>query len=121
MAQAAATRGGAVVSTWLRGEKAAGVTYNTWAEARANQTPLKPAFLARFGPVYTTSEAVSAVSDLKQRSNIGSFMDRVKVVVSMLNYNVVEADRNAAFREGYTRMVVEQFGFGKRILLWKEW
>ena len=33
-------------------------------------------------------------------------MDRVKVAVSMLNFNMAEADRNAAFKEGYTRMVV---------------
>ena len=113
-AQAAATQGGPAVATWLRGEKAAGITYNTWTADDANQTPLKPAFLARFGPVYTTSGAVSAISDLKQRStkNVGSFMDRVKVAVSILNYNVPEADKNAAFRESYTRLVVAQFGSG---------
>ena len=113
-AQAAATIGGAAVATWLRGEKSAGITYNTWAAADANETPLKPACLGRFGPVYTTSGAVSAISDLKQRSteNVGSFMDPVKVAVSMLNYNVPKADRNAAFRKGCTRMVVAQFGSG---------
>ena len=113
-AQAAATRGGPAMATWLWGEKAAGITYNTWTDNDANQTPLKPAFLARFGPVYTTSGAVSAILDLKQRSteNVGSFMDRVKVAVSMLNYNVPEVDRNAAFRESYTRLVVAQFGSG---------
>ena len=74
-AQAAATSGGPAVATWLRGVKAAGITYNTWTADDANQTPLKPAFLARFGPVYTTNGAVSAISDLKQRStkNVGSF------------------------------------------------
>ena len=48
---------------------------------------MRPAFIERFGPVYTTSGAVSAISDLKQRSgeNVASFMDRVKVVVSMLH------------------------------------
>ena len=49
--QAAATRGGAAMSTWVHGEKSAGVTYNTWKEDGANQTPLKPALLARFGPI----------------------------------------------------------------------
>lgn len=39
-------------------------------------------------------------------------MDQLKVAVYMLNYNVAEADRNAAFWEGYTRMVVAQFGSG---------
>ena len=57
---------------------------------------------------------VSAISDLKQQihENVGSFMDSVKVAVSMLNYNLAEADRKAASREGYTRMVVAQFSSG---------
>ena len=39
-------------------------------------------------------------------------MDRVKVAVSILHYNVAKADRNAAFRAGYARLVVAQFGSG---------
>ena len=113
-AQAAATRGGPAVANWLRGEKAAGITYNSWSDNAGNNTAMRPAFIVRFGPVYTTSGAVSAISDLKQRSgeNVASFMDRVKVAVSMLHYNVAEADRNAAFREQYARLVVAQFGSG---------
>ena len=30
----------------------------------------------------------------------------------MLHYNVEEADRNAAFRASYTRLVIAQFGGG---------
>ena len=113
-AQAAATRGGPAVANWLRGEKAAGITYNSWSDNAGNNIAMRPAFIIRFGPVYTTSGAVSAISDLKQRSgeNVASFMDRVKVAVSMLHYNVAEADRNAAFREQYARLVVAQFGSG---------
>ena len=113
-AQAAATRGGPAVANWLRGEKAAGITYNSWSDNAGNNTAMRPAFIVRFGPVYTTSGAVSAISDLKQRSgeNVASFMDRVKVAVSMLHYNVAEADRNAAFRDQYARLVVAQFGSG---------
>ena len=75
---------------------------------------MRPAFIQRFGLVYTTSGAVSAISDLKQRSgeNLASFMDRVKLAVSMLHYNVAEADRNAAFRDQYSRLVVAQFSLG---------
>ena len=75
---------------------------------------MRQAFIQRFGPVYTTSGAVSAISDLEQCSgeNVASFMDRVKVAVSMLHYNVPEADQNAAFRAGYARLVVAQFGSG---------
>ena len=93
-AQAAATRGGPAVANWLRGERAAGTVYNSWSDNAGNSIPMRPAFIQRFGPVYTTSGAVSAISDLKKRSgeNVASFMDRVKVAVSMLHYNVAEAD-----------------------------
>ena len=64
--------------------------------------------------MYTTSGAVSAIADLKQRNseNAAAFMDRVKIAVDMLNYNVPEAERNAAFRQGYAPMVVAQFRGG---------
>ena len=94
-AQAAATRGGPAEANWLRGEKAAGTIYNSWSDNAGNNIPMRPAFIQRFGPMHTTSGAVSAISDLKQRSreNVASFMDRVKVAVSMLHYNVAEADQ----------------------------
>ena len=113
-AQAAISQGGNAVANWIRGERAAGVTYNSWTDVANGQRPLRPAFIARFGPVYTTSGAVSAIADLKQRNteNAAAFMDQVKIAVDMLNYNVPEADRNAAFRQGYIRMVVTQFGGG---------
>ena len=57
---------------------------------------------------------MSAIVDLKQRNteNAAAFMDRVKIAVDMLNYNVPEANRNAEFCQGYARMVVAQFGGG---------
>ena len=114
-AQAAISRGGNAVANWIRGERAAGTTYTAWnAAAAAGIINMRPAFVTRFGPVYTTSGAVSAIADLKQRQNetVAQFMDRVKVSVDMLHYNVVEADRNNAFRETYSRLVVAQFGGG---------
>ena len=39
-------------------------------------------------------------------------MDRVKISVDMLHYNVREEDRNAAYCESYKRMVIAQFGGG---------
>ena len=64
-----------------------------------NKTPATGFFFARFGPVYTTSGAVSAIADLKQRNSkkATAFMERVKIAVDMLNCNVPEAERNAAF------------------------
>ena len=113
-AQAAISRGGNAMANWIRGEWAAGITYNSWTKVANGQRPLRPAFISRFGPVYTTSGAVSAIADLKQRNteNAAAFMDRVKIAVDMLNYNVPEADRNAAFRQGYVRMVVAECGGG---------
>ena len=93
-AQAAATRGGPAVANWLRGEKAAGTTYNAWSDNAVNNVAMRPAFIQLFGPVFTTSGAVSAISDLKQRSgeNVAPFMDRVKVAVSMLHYKMAKQD-----------------------------
>ena len=75
---------------------------------------LRPAFLTRFGPKYTTEGAVAAIADLKQRSGetVGGFLDRVKIAVDMLHYNVAEAQRDDAFRQGYQRLVIAQFGSG---------
>ena len=114
-AQAAISRGGTTVANWTRGERAAGITYTAWNQAAAaGVVNMRPAFITRFGPVYTTSGAVSAIADLKQRQNetAADFMDRVKVSVDMLHYNVAEADRNNAFRQSYARLVVAQFGGG---------
>ena len=57
---------------------------------------------------------MAAISDLKQRAgeSVGSFLDRVKISVDMLHYNVPEANRNQAYREAYTRLVIAQFGSG---------
>ena len=113
---AAISRGGNAVSNWIRGEKAAGLVYNNWNNANPgdNDRNLREPFLLRFGPKYTTGGAVAAISDLKQRSGetVGSFMDRVKISVDMLNYNVEEDDRNQAFRDAYVRLVIAQFGSG---------
>ena len=64
-----------------------------------NDKNLRPAFLLRFGPKYTTGGAVAAISDLKQHSGetVGGFMDHVKIAVDMLHYNVTKANRNQLF------------------------
>ena len=43
-----------------------------------------------------------------------TFLDRVQIGVDMLQYNVPEADRNAAYRAKYVCLVVPQFGSGVR-------
>ena len=114
-AQAALGRGGPVVAKWLRGERGTGTTYTAWnGAAGAGVVNMRPAFINRFGLVYTASGAVAAISDLKQRSSesVVEFMDRVKNAVNMLNYNIPEANRDAAFQDMQTRMIIAQFGSG---------
>ena len=95
-ARAAVSRGGNSVANWIRGERASGIVFTAWQED--NMVNMRPAFLTRFGPKYTTGGAVAAIADLKQRSGetVGDFLDRVKIAVDMLHYNVEEADRNQA-------------------------
>ena len=59
MPRAAVTRGGNAVANWIRGERAAGITFAAWEEHGA--VNLRPAFLTRFGPKYTTGGAVAAI------------------------------------------------------------
>ena len=90
------------MTTWIRGQKAQGITYGVWATpnpAVAGAHYLRRSFMTRFGPKYTASGAVSAISDLRQRPNesAAAFMDRVQIAVDMMNYSVEEADRNDAY------------------------
>ena len=54
-ARAAVTRGGNAMANWIRGEQAVGITFTAWEED--NEVNLRPAFLTRFGPKYTTSHS----------------------------------------------------------------
>ena len=119
-AAVAKTRGGPAMTTWIRGQKAQGITYAVWATPNpvvAGAHYLRRSFMIRFGPKYTASGAVSAISDLRQRPNesAAAFMDRVQIAVDMMNYAVEEADRNPAYYEGYVRMVIAQFGGGLKV------
>ena len=116
-AAVAKTRGGPAMTTWIRGQKAQGITFAAWATPDpvvAGEHYLRKSFMLRFGPKYTASGAVSAISDLRQRPNetAAAFMDRVQIAVDMMNYDVPEADRNPAYYQGYVRMVIAQFGGG---------
>ena len=66
--------------------------------------------------------------DLKQRSGetVGGFLDRVKIAVDMLHYNIAEAQRDDGFWQGYQRLVIAQFGSGvnddiREQIIWSEW
>lgn len=118
-AAVAVSRGGPSVATWIRGQKAMGVKFTHWVApdpAVADAVLLRKAFMDRFGPRYTASGAIAAISDLKQRTgeSVATFLDRVQIGVDMLHYNVPEAERTAAYRANYTRLVVAQFGSGVR-------
>ena len=83
-AAVAKTRGGPAMTTWIRGQKAQGITFAAWATPDpvvAGEHYLRKSFMLRFGPKYTASGAVSAISDLRQRPNetAAAFMDRVQI------------------------------------------
>ena len=46
--QAAISRGGNAVANWIRGDRAACVTYNSWTDVANVQRPLRPAFIFYF-------------------------------------------------------------------------
>ena len=118
-AAVAVSRGGSAMATWIRGQKAMGIKFTHWTTpnpAVAGAVLLRKAFMDRFGPRYTASGAIAAISDLKQRAgeSVATFLDRVQIGVDMLHYNVPEAERTDAYRANYTRLVVAQFGSGVR-------
>ena len=118
-AAVAVSRGGPAVATWIRGQKAMGIKFTHWVApnpAVAGAVLLRKAFMDRFGPRYTASGAIAAISELKQRTgeSVATFLDRVQIGVDMLHYNVPEAERTDAYRANYTRLVVAQFGSGVR-------
>ena len=64
-AAVAKTRGGPAMTTWIRGQKAQGITFAAWATPNpvvAGEHYLRKSFMLRFGPKYTASGAVSALS-----------------------------------------------------------
>ena len=58
-----------------------------------------------------------AVSDLKQRADEScvDFMDRIRLAVDMLHYNVPAADKAAQpYQDSFARLVKAHFGAGLR-------
>ena len=113
-ASVATSRAGTKVSTWLRGARLSGTTYTNWSDGNNN---LREALIKRFGPTVTALQSVHAVSDLKQRADesCADFMDRIKLAVDMLHYNVPAATKTAApYQESFARLVKAHFGAGLR-------
>jgi hypothetical protein len=129
-ASAAIIRGHTSMANWIRAERAANIEYTRWAVPAdvlgADNQPLNPQpddrppvlrarFLNRFGPVYTAAGACSALTALKQKpqESCADYMDRVKLTIDMVNYNVPAAQRNnQAYRDNFERLVVNHFGSG---------
>ena len=62
-------------------------------------------------------QSVHAVSDLKQRSDesCADFMDRIRLAVDMLHYNVTAADKaEQPYQDSFARLVKAHFGAGLR-------
>ena len=91
-ASVAVSRAGSKVSSWIRAQRTSGTTYDVWD----TNAGLRIAIIKRFGPV-TALQSVHAVSDLKQQADesCADFMDRIRLAVDMLHYNVPAADKAA--------------------------
>ena len=90
-----------------------GTTYAVWDTAAG----LRAAIIKRFGPTVTALQSVHAVSDLKQRADesCADFMDRIRLAVDMLHYNVPPADKTEqAYQDSFARLVKAHFGAGLR-------
>ena len=112
-ASVAVSRAGSKVSSWIQAQRMSGTTYAVWDTAAG----LRAAIIKRFGPTVTALQSVHAVSDLKQRADesCADFMDRIRLAVDMLHYNVPPADKTEqAYQDSFARLVKAHFGAGLR-------
>ena len=112
-ASVAVSRAGSKVAGWIRAQRMSGTTYDVWN----TDAGLRTAIIKRFGPTVTALQSVHAVSDLKQRADesCADFMDRIRLAVDMLHYNVPAADKAAQpYQDSFARLVKAHFGAGLR-------
>ena len=70
----------------------------------------------RFGPRYTNSTAVMAISNLTQKGDesCAEFLDRVVVAVDQMHYNVTaEQKRTPGYEATRTKNIISLFGAGR--------
>ena len=111
LVQAAKTKGGPKTAEWDRGNRLRGNVRNIW-ERPGN---FRESLMLRFGPKYTSANAVNAVSDLKQRSkeSCAGFLNRVVLAINKQNFNIAEADkRTPQYLRVFDASIMSHFGAG---------
>ena len=112
-------KGGNKVHEWLRSKALQDVTYDCYevAHGEAEARPIKEDIHKRFGPRYTPSSAVTAVSGLNQRADeaCADFLDRVVLAVDKMHYNLTAVQRaEAGYKNVHKATVLSMFGAGLR-------
>jgi hypothetical protein len=111
-------KGGPKVQEWLHHQELRGIQYDCWnldAGAPANTHPMEEPMRLRFGPRYTSTTAVMAVSNLTQRADesCAEFMDRVVIAVEKMHYNVNAAVKATdGYRDTQKFTILSLFGAG---------
>jgi hypothetical protein len=98
---------------WLLAERSMGVEFTRWNQDQADAAAihLKSALKTRFGQVYSTANAVTAISHLKQKQSetVSEFYDRVRLAMDKKNHSVTEAERRQAWYRNSTTQDIKTF------------
>ena len=111
LVQVAKAIGGSKVAKWDRGNRLRGQVRDEWDGAGG----FRQSLYGRFGPKYTSANAVNAVTDLKMKSQeLGSsFLDTVVLAVDKQHFNVTAAQkREAGYRAVAEASIMSHFVAG---------
>ena len=106
------SKGGPKIAEWIRAQRFMGYAFTGW---RDGNRPMRTLLYERFGPKYTASTAVLAVSNLKQRSSetCADFMDRCVLAVDKTYYAVPDAVKTGdGFPAVFAASILSHFGAG---------
>ena len=106
------SKGGPKIAEWIRAQRFMGQDFTGW---RNGARPMRTRLYERFGPKYTASTAVLAVSNLKQRSSetCADFMDRCVLAVDKTYYAVPEDVKTGdGFPAVFSASILSHFGAG---------
>ena len=104
------SKGGPKITEWIRARRFMGHEFTGW---RDGNRPMRDLLYDCFGPKYTASTAVLAVSNLKQRGTetCANFMDWCVLAVDKTYYAVPQAVRNGdGFPAVFTASILSHFG-----------
>ena len=106
------SKGGPKIAEWIRAKRFMGHDFTGW---RDGNRPMRTPLYEMFGPKYTASTAVLAVTNLKQRptETCADFMDRCVLAVDKTYYTVPQAVKTGAgFPAVFAPSILSHFGAG---------